>query len=92
MSKCVATEVFQWRVARIDAEEMVFNITGPPRIAMQPLEPPARGLNHAEFVVEPRKWGQTRTQYFLTLWVMSGVVFGMFVVACWMCLLLHLSD
>ena len=97
MSKCVAAAVFQWWVARIDADEMVFNITGPPRIEMQPLDAnhlpyPAMGLNHAEFVVEPRKWGQTRTQYFLTLWVMSGVVFGMFVVACWMCLLLHLSD
>jgi hypothetical protein len=44
-----------------------------------------------QFVVEPRKWGQTRFQYFLTLWVLSGVVFGMLVVACWMCLLLHLS-
>ena len=98
MPKCVADIVFQWWSERIDvsSDAMALNITGfrgPPRVEMQKYShTEAAGVEARwpDFVVEPRKWGQTRYQYFLTLWAMSGVVFGMFVVAGWMCLLLHL--
>jgi hypothetical protein len=96
MPKCVAEAVFQWWVARIDvaADAAALNVSGfrgPPRIRKaEELRQAAEAVAAPDFVVEPRKWGQSRSQYFKTLWAMSGLVFGMFVVSCWMCLLLHL--
>jgi hypothetical protein len=97
MPKCVAGAVFQWWVDHIDvvADAAALNVTGfraPPRLRKaEELQQAADAVAAPDFVVEPRKWGQTRSQYFKTLWAMSGLVFGMFVVSCWMCLLLHLS-
>ena len=92
MPTCVADAVFQWWVGRIDAaaDAVALNVTGfrgPPRIRKAAEQ---AAVLRPDFVVEPRKWGQTRSQYFKTLWAMSGLVFGMFVVSCWMCMLLHL--
>ena len=96
MPKCVADAVFQWWV-ELASDARLLNVTGfraAPRIRkpeeIQQAEMVFSRLKTPVFVVEPRKWGQTRSQYFMTLWAMSGVVFGMFVVSCWMCLLLHL--
>ena len=92
MPKCVADAVFQWWV-NLASDASLLNVTGfraAPRIRKPEEIQQAETAATPVFVVEPRKWGQTRSQYFTTLWAMSGVVFGMFVVACWMCLLLHL--